>query len=120
MRTSRGFTLIEVLVAMAVFAISALAVMNVSSQQVNNLSALEEKTFAAMVADNQLALLMLENKVPTSAKSGKSEMAGREWYWTIKPIATAQSTLRAVDILVWQDERKQSALATVRTYVPAN
>ncbi|MDD1783585.1 type II secretion system minor pseudopilin GspI [Enterovibrio sp. ZSDZ35] len=120
MRASRGFTLIEVLVAMAVFAVSALAVMNVSNQQVNTLSVLEEKTIAALVADNQLALLMLEDKAPSSAKNGKSEMAGREWYWTVKPIATEQKTLRAIDVIVWHDERKQSALATVRTYVPAN
>lgn len=120
MRKRRGFTLIEVLVAMAVFAVAAMAVLNATGQHVNSLGALEEKTFASMVADNQLALFVLDDKPISSAKNGKSEMAGREWFWTIKPIATSDNLLRAVDVIVWADERRQGSLVSVRTYVPAN
>ncbi|WP_394213052.1 type II secretion system minor pseudopilin GspI [Enterovibrio calviensis] len=120
MRMHRGFTLIEVMVAMAVFAVAALAVLNATGQHVNTLGVLEEKTFASMVADNQLALFVLEGKVPSSEKNGSSEMAGRTWYWTIKPTATADNALRAVDVIVWQDESKRGSLVSVRTYVPAN
>ncbi|WP_028024304.1 type II secretion system minor pseudopilin GspI [Enterovibrio calviensis] len=120
MKRFRGFTLIEVLVAMAVFAVAALAVLNATGQHVNTLGVLEEKTFAAMVADNQLALFVLEGKALSSEKNGNSEMAGRKWFWTIKPTATADNMLRAVDVIVWQDETKRSSIVSVRTYVPAN
>lgn len=120
MRKHRGFTLLEVLVAMAVFAVTALAVLNATSQNARTLMLLEEKTFASMIADNQLALLMLGAGVPSSEKNGKEEMAGKDWHWTVKPIQTSDSMLRAVDIIVWSDERKQNPLTTVRTYVPTN
>ncbi len=120
MKKQRGFTLIEVLVAMAVFAVTAMAVLNATGQNARTLSFLEEKTFASMVADNQLALLMISGKVPSGEQNGKEEMAGIEWHWTLKPIATSESTLRAVDVIVWGDKDKKSKLTTVRTYVPNN
>ncbi|MGL5728054.1 MAG: type II secretion system minor pseudopilin GspI, partial [Plesiomonas sp.] len=55
----RGFTLLEVLVALAVFAVAALAVMQAASGHVRSLSLLEEKLFAGWVAENQQALLAL-------------------------------------------------------------
>lgn len=119
MKRVRGFTLIEVLVAMAVFAVAAMAVLNATGQHVNSLGALEEKTFASMVADNQLALFMLEDKPVSSAKNGSEELAGRKWFWTIKPVATTDKILRAVDVIVWTDEKRQNSLVTVRAYVPA-
>lgn len=120
MSKSRGFTLLEVLVAMAVFAVTALAVLNATGQNARTLMFLEEKTFASMVADNQLALLILSNQLPTTEKNGTEKLAGKEWHWTLKPISTNESTLRAIDVIVWSDENKRSPLTTVRTYVPAS
>ena len=44
---ARGFTLLEVMVAMAVFAVAGLAVMKSAGEQVLGLGLLEEKTFAS-------------------------------------------------------------------------
>lgn len=120
MKKIRGFTLIEVLVAMAVFAVTAMAVLNATGQNANTLMLLEEKTFASMVADNQLALLLLEGGVPTGEKTGSEELAGKEWYWTIKPIQTVDASLRAVDVIVWSSADRKGKLTTVRTYVPGS
>ncbi|WP_054676178.1 type II secretion system minor pseudopilin GspI [Parasalinivibrio latis] len=114
-----GFTLLEVLVAMAIFAVAALSVMKATGQNANTLGYLEQKTFAAMVADNQLSLVKLSGRVPTGPQKGKSEMAGQTWYWTITPVATATNQLRAVDVSVAADEKRKNNLVTVRTYVPA-
>lgn len=113
----RGMTLLEVLVALAVFATAALSVMKAVSQHLNTLSYLEEKTFAAMVADNELAKVRLSGEIPTSAKKGKSELAGREWYWTIKTTKTADGFLRALDVTVTTDEARKNSVVTLRTYV---
>lgn len=115
--TNSGFTLIEVLVAMAIFAVSAMAVLNATAQNINTLRILEEKTLASIVADNQMVLLLLNNTVSASEKNGSSEMGGRDWFWTIKPVDTTDGMLRALDVIVWQDDKKQSPLLTVRTYV---
>ncbi|MBF9001877.1 MULTISPECIES: type II secretion system minor pseudopilin GspI [Vibrio] len=114
-RIKRGFTLLEVLVALAIFATAAISVMRSVSQHINTLNYLEEKMFASMVADNQMARVML---APTSlsAREGKSKMAGREWYWKIKPVKTGTGTLKAFDVSVATSD-KSSSIITVRSYV---
>ncbi|MGF1701002.1 type II secretion system minor pseudopilin GspI [Photobacterium makurazakiensis] len=115
--SQRGMTLLEVLVALAVFATAALGVMRAVSQHLNTLGYLEEKTFAAMVADNELAKVRLSGEIPTSARRGKSELAGREWYWSIKSTKTADGYLRALDVTVATDEARKQSVIVLRTYV---
>ncbi|MDF5109509.1 type II secretion system minor pseudopilin GspI, partial [Vibrio parahaemolyticus] len=57
-RRTRGMTLLEVLVALAIFATAAISVIRSVSQHINTISYLEEKMFAAMVVDNQMANVM--------------------------------------------------------------
>lgn len=114
---ARGMTLLEVLVALAVFATAALSVMKAVSQHLNTLGYLEEKTFAAMVADNELAKARLSGEIPTAVKRGKSELAGREWYWSIKSTKTADGFLRALDVTVATDAERKQSIVTLRTYV---
>ena len=64
-RAKRGFTLLEVLVALAIFATAAIATVRSVTQHLNTLNFLEEKTFAAMVADNQMARVILADKKVT-------------------------------------------------------
>ncbi|WP_033933817.1 MULTISPECIES: type II secretion system minor pseudopilin GspI, partial [Pseudomonadota] len=59
MKSKRGFTLLEVLVALAIFATAAISVIRSVSQHINTVNYLEEKMFAAMVVDNQMAQVML-------------------------------------------------------------
>ena len=112
----KGMTLLEVLVALAVFAVAALGVLRSVTQHINTLSYIEEKTFAAMVVDNQLALMYLE-KSPTSIKKGEEELAGQTWYWMITPVDTSNDFLKSVDVSVFKTKDRKSSLLTVRSYV---
>jgi general secretion pathway protein I len=112
---SRGMTLLEVMVALVIFATASLSVIKAVSQQMNSLSYLEEKTFASWVADNQIALVMLA-KAPLKVKHGSEDMAGRTWYWTLKPIATESNLLAAFDMEV-SLKREGAPLISVRSYV---
>ncbi|SIO24374.1 type II secretion system minor pseudopilin GspI [Salinivibrio sp. ES.052] len=113
----QGMTLLEVLVAVAIFAIAALSVMKATGQHTRSLGRLEQKTLAAMVADNQLAEVVLGAKVPEKATQGTTEMAGQQWQWQLTPVATDTGQLRAVDLSVSVLEQVDSPLVTVRTYV---
>ena len=73
-RQNRGFTLLEVLVALAIFATAAIATIRSVSQHINTLNFLEEKTFASMVADNQMTLVALSKEKP-SKKKGTENLA---------------------------------------------
>ena len=112
---SRGMTLLEVLVALAIFATAAISVIRSVSQHINTVSYLEEKMFAAMVVDNQMANVMLSTE-KLKATKGTEELAGRTWYWKVTPVATVQPLLKAFDVSV-ATEKEASPVVTVRSYV---
>ncbi|MDC0610011.1 type II secretion system minor pseudopilin GspI [Vibrio sp.] len=115
MKRLKGMTLIEVLVALAIFAVASISVIRAVSQNIDTESYLEEKMFAALVADNQMALLMLNPK-KIAAKSGSSDMANRTWFWSVKLVPTANNLLQAFDVSV-ATQKNGSPIVTVRSYV---
>jgi general secretion pathway protein I len=114
MNKSRGMTLLEVMLALAIFATASLSVIKAVSQQIDSLSYMEEKSFASWVADNQITLVML-SKSAIEAKSGKEDMAGVTWYWTLKPVGTQGQLLNAFDMEVSREQGGEP-LISVRTY----
>lgn len=114
-KRERGMTLLEVLVALAIFATAAISVIRAVTQHINTLSYLEEKTFAAMVVDNQMAMVMLH---PEKLKKtqGTQKLAERDWFWTVTPVATSDNLLKAFDVSV-ATSKNASPIVTVRSYV---
>lgn len=108
-------TLLEVLVALAIFATSAIAILRSVSQHVNTLTYLEEKMFASIVADNQMIMIQLE-PASLSDRKGEETLAGKTWYYHIKPIATEQALLKAYDVSV-STTRDGNSIVTVTSYV---
>lgn len=80
MDKARGFTLLEVLVAMAVFAVAAMALLNAGRDQIQASSRLEDKTLAHWVAMNRVVELQLASHFPDTGRAEtKVRMAGRDW-----------------------------------------
>lgn len=118
-RASRGFTLIEVLVAVAVLGLAMGAVLASSSQYANNAIYLRDKTFASWVAHNQLNEWHLQEEWPkTGTREGSSEMAGRDWYWTAEISKTPDPRIRRVDLSVSLEEGDDApSLLTVSAFL---
>lgn len=109
-------TLLEVLLALAIFATASIAVIQSVSQHISSLAHVKEKTFAAMVADNELALTVLNPKLIRN-HTGQMTFANRLWYWKIHLVATTSSSqLQAYDVTV-SVERDSSPIVSVRNYV---
>ena len=113
-----GFTLIEVMLAMAVFAIAGVALLSTAENNSRNLGYLEQKTFADWIASNQLVAASLATSwPPKNNKKGKVEMAGREWFWQQKVIKTADNNLRQVTMEIRLAEKDEKALTSFTTYL---
>lgn len=101
----RGFALLEVMLALAIFALAATAVLQIASGALSNQHVLEEKTVAGWVAENQTALLYLMTREQRAVRhQGESDMAGNRWYWRTIPLNTGNALLQAVDIEVSRHE----------------
>ena len=114
-----AFTLIEVLVALAIVSIGMLAVIQAVSQTVDNAAYLRDKTLAHWVAMNQLTLMRL-NQAPTvkGTSSGDADMAGQRWRWSAEVTQTAIDSMLRIDITVRAaDADEHSQLATLTGFL---
>ncbi|HET8708083.1 MAG TPA: type II secretion system minor pseudopilin GspI, partial [Pseudomonadales bacterium] len=102
MMRQRGFTLMEVMIALAVFAIAIVGLSKSFDTAVNNATRLEEKTFAHWVALNHIAQMRAAGKLPGIGKQeAKDKLANREWTVEVETTAMPVSPkLRKVDIRV--------------------
>lgn len=100
-RRLHAFTLVEVLVALAIAALALSAVAAAVSQMVDAASSMRERTFAAWIAQNRITELRLANVLPeVSETSGDIEYAGREWTWVAAISETGVENLVRVDVSI--------------------
>ncbi|GAA6172649.1 GspI family T2SS minor pseudopilin variant ExeI [Colwellia sp. KU-HH00111] len=114
----RGFTLIEVMLAMAVFSIAGLALLGASSNNARNMGHLETKMFANWVASNQLvSASLVDTWPPKNNAKGEVELAGRPWFWQQKVMKTTNNDMRAIVMEVRLNLDDELAVASLTTYV---
>ncbi len=117
-KSGKGMTLLEVMVAMAVFAIAAVAITKTLAEMMSNMPVLEDRTLAQWVADNQMVDARLSEPFPAiGKKNGKEELAGKEWYWRREVVKTTDEKFRMIRISVSDDERFKRIKAQVSSYV---
>jgi len=96
-----GFTLVEVMVALAIAGLSLAAVAASISQMVDAGSAMQERTYASWIAQNKIAEMRLANVLPeVSTASGEIEYASLEWAWRAIISETGVENLFRVDVEV--------------------
>jgi general secretion pathway protein I len=117
-KLEKGFTLIEVMLAMAVFSIAGIAILGTADTNARNLGYLESKILASWVASNQLVEITLDDTwPPKNNKKGKVDLAGLEWFWQQKVVKTTDKDMRAIVLEVRLDEKDPSALTSLMTYI---
>jgi len=97
--TVSGFTLIEILVALAIVAIAMAAVQRSFAQIIDTTLNLRDRNIALWVAQNKLTQYQLEEYWPAvGTHSDATEMASKEWHWVEKVSATQIPDVRRVEI----------------------
>lgn len=108
---SRGFTLVEVMVALAIVAIALPALLMALNQQVDDTAYLRDKTLAQVVAANKLAEMRLVINATRSLQAGKSNgvstLLDRDWHWWVQTLPTGMENFFRVEISVALDPERQ-------------
>jgi general secretion pathway protein I len=96
-----GFTLLEVMVALAIFSLAALAMVRLQGFSVRSTANLRDSGMAWQVARN-VAVEILSNPAPPTLgdTSGNEVNGGQEWRWTTKTMKTDDVRLVRVEIAV--------------------
>lgn len=103
MPRTRGFTLLEVLVALAIFALVAAVVLTAAGRSVSNAGRLEALTLAGWIADNRMTELQLQQPAPSIGREDTQlEFGGRQWQ-TLSQVETS-GTPGLLRIRVWVAE----------------
>jgi general secretion pathway protein I len=111
-------TLLEVMVALLIFAVTGSAILKASGDHLSGLGQIEEITFATWVANNQLTRLQLSSQwPPKNSEKGSQEMAGRTWYWQQSVLKTLDKDLVSVEVQVGLDPQYQGSVTTVTSFI---
>ncbi len=115
---ARGFTLIEVLVALAVLAIALAAVLRAMGQSIDLTAQLRDRTLALWVAQERAVQHQLKRDWPAvDTTEGTMEMGDREWRWRERVSAVGDTPdLRRIDIEILAP-RSPDVLARLATAV---
>ena len=105
---SKGFTLIEIMVALAIIVIAMGAIIENTTASNINAQYLRDKTVAGWIAMNQITLVRARRQWSAgSSKQGEVEMAGQQWVWKIDFIKTDDVNMKRLNVQVSKlDEEK--------------
>ncbi|BAU48195.1 general secretion pathway protein I [Sulfurifustis variabilis] len=112
-----GFTLVEVLVALAVLAIALAAVLHAIGQAIDLTAGLRDRTLALWLAEERAAMHQLKQDWPSlDTSEGTTEFAGVEWRWLERTVSTPVPDFRRMDIEIYPAGSKDR-LATVALFL---
>lgn len=101
-RRSRAFTLVEVMVALAIIALSLTAIAAKMSRMIDTSNSMRERTYASWIAQNKITELRLTNVLPeVSTTSGDIDYANSNWRWRAVISESGIENLFRVDVEVY-------------------
>lgn len=115
---SRGFTLVEVLVALAIVAIALLSALRAAGQGTNNVGELRSRLLAGWVAENLLAEHRARaDWLPLGMQRGTARQGGLDFAWREEVIATPNAAFRRVDVRVYTSAEESHSLAHLAGFI---
>jgi len=97
----RGFTLIEVLVALVIVALSLTALAASMSQMIDAATTMRDRTYASWIAQNKIVEMRLANVIPEVATtSGELEYGNATWEWRAVVSETGIENFMRIDVSI--------------------
>lgn len=96
-----GFTLIEIMVALAVFSLAILALLRLETATIRGAAVLDDSLLAGLVARNIANDAVSDARPPVAGRTTGSEVnGGRAWNWVRQVRATGNSSIVRIDVAV--------------------
>lgn len=116
MRRARGFTLMEILVALAVVGIGLAALIGASARATHEAAGLRDRTFAGWVAQNVLTEIRVSPEtLDTGTRDGEEMLGGERWEWTAEITPAVVPQLRHIEIKV-RRENTEGSIVTLTAF----
>ena len=114
-----GFTLIEMLVALAIFSLAALALLRLETATVATTARLEDQALAQIVARN-IAVETITDPVPPAYGDSRGSLvnAGRRWTWLRSTGRTPEPRIQQILIHVAREGGPEAATLTIFRRAP--
>jgi general secretion pathway protein I len=108
---SSGFTLIEVLVALAIVAIALAAASRAAGLHTAFAAEVKLRVLAGFVAQNRMGELAAQRALPgLGVSEGTEQQAGIDFHWRAEVVATPHPWLRRVNVRVWAGHERSHEL----------
>jgi general secretion pathway protein I len=116
----RGFTLLEVLVALAVVALALVALVRATGLSAAALSREREVTLATWVASNVVTDVRLAERIPEPGRrEGSMRMGMRDWYWRLEVQGTDDPAIRRLEVGVFEDAARTRPVTSLTGFAGA-
>lgn len=107
---ARGFTLIEVVVALAIVAVGMLAVFKTIGDTARNVNELRDRSLAEWIADNRITEIRVSGQMPSvDETAGELDFGNQHWHWLTKVSQTQVEGIRRIDVSVRREEDPEGA-----------
>ena len=114
----QGFTLIEVLIALAVLAVVMASIARATGQTAVATLDLQQRTFASWVAANVIEQVRLREHWPAvGRRQGRTIMGQSEWHWQLQISPTEEPRMRRLDVVVYGDSDREQAIVSLAGFV---
>jgi len=116
-----GFTLFEVLMALAIAAVALAGLGRLIGVYVNTSAEVQARLYGHWVASNQIVIGALENPWPKAgASDGESELAGHRWEWRQEVGESTFAQVRRIEIQVFDRPEAEDYVTRLAGYVGEN
>ncbi|HKI74687.1 MAG TPA: type II secretion system minor pseudopilin GspI [Pseudomonadales bacterium] len=119
---SRGFTLLEIMIALAIFAIVSAALIKNAALTVNQTRIIQDKTIGSWIAENQMAQLRAQPKSADSfpgvgSNTSTVNMGDRDWEVTVDIASTDNKDVRRVTVSVAREDSPDHSVIDLTGFV---